>query len=248
LVVRDGGDPKVDATPIVLGNASPSVLASLLPSDERASFVAPYSDRRQSISLWTVSLGLNRPAREFGVHRYSTFVQPPWLKSLAQMREAAAVMSEEPRERIPPYVFVGYQQIDSGLNDAAPFLVSFCGTDRIENWSSLGRNAKTDKKNHWIDALIADIDRQFPGIASAVMHREMATAETMLRYLNTPGGAVYGFAPVDSLRQTIKRGPQTPIRGLWLASAYTVSGGYTGAMIGGAQAASGAMRHRSRGA
>jgi all-trans-retinol 13,14-reductase len=75
----------------------------------------------------------------------------------------------------------------------------------------------------------------------------MATAETMQRYLNTPGGAVYGFAPVDSLRQTIKRGPRTRIRGLWLASAYTVSGGYTGAMIGGAQAASGAMREaRSR--
>jgi all-trans-retinol 13,14-reductase len=74
----------------------------------------------------------------------------------------------------------------------------------------------------------------------------VATAETMQRYLNTPGGAVYGFAPVDSLLQTIKRGPKTPIRGLWLASAYTLSGGYTGAMIGGAQAASSAMRQRAR--
>ena len=243
---RDGADCKVDATPVVFGNASPSVLASMLSSNERASFAAHYANRRQSISLWTVSLGLSRAAREFGVRRYSTFVQPPWLTSLARMREAAAVMNEQPSGRMPPYVFVDYHQIDSGLNETAPFLVSFCGTDRIENWSSLGNDAKTDRKNRWIDALIADIDRQFPGIASSVVHREMATAETMQRYLNTPGGAVYGFAPVDSLRQTIRRGPQTPVRGLWLASAYTVSGGYTGAMIGGAQAASSAMRQQAR--
>jgi all-trans-retinol 13,14-reductase len=128
---RDGADSIVDATSVVLGNASPSVLASLLSSEERASFVESYSDRRQSISLWTVSLGLDRAAREFGVRRYSTFVQPPWLKSLAQMREAAAVVGEEPRCRMPPYVFVDYHRIDTGLNEAAPFLVSFCGTDRI---------------------------------------------------------------------------------------------------------------------
>jgi phytoene dehydrogenase-like protein len=70
----------------------------------------------------------------------------------------------------------------------------------------------------------------------------MATADTMQRYLNTPGGAVYGFAPVDTLGQTIRRGPRTAIDGLWLASAYAVSGGFTGAMIGGTQAASDAMR------
>jgi all-trans-retinol 13,14-reductase len=99
---RDGVDFKIDATPVVFGNACSSVLASLLSPDERAAFIAPFSDRRQSISLWTVSLGLKRAAREFGVRRYSTFVQPPWLNSLAQMREGVAVMSEEPRGRMPP--------------------------------------------------------------------------------------------------------------------------------------------------
>jgi all-trans-retinol 13,14-reductase len=164
------------------------------------------------------------------------------MTSLTQMREAAAVIGEQPQGRIPPYVFVDYGQIESGLNESAPFLVTPCGTDRIENWSSLQGNAKKNQKLRWIDALISDIDGQYPGIASVVVHQEMATAETMQHYLNTPGGSVYGFGPVDSLGQAIKRGPHTTIEGLWLASAYTVSGGYTGAMIGGAQAASSAMR------
>jgi all-trans-retinol 13,14-reductase len=64
----------------------------------------------------------------------------------------------------------------------------------------------------------------------------MATAETMQHYLNTPGGAVYGFAPEGS-------GPIhiAAIDGLWLASAYTFAGGYTGAMVGGAMAARAAI-------
>lgn len=66
----------------------------------------------------------------------------------------------------------------------------------------------------------------------------MATAQTMQHYLNTPGGAVYGFAPDGTLGQAMKQGPRTAIDGLWIASAYTSSGGYTCAMIGGAQAAS----------
>ena len=36
--------------------------------------------------------------------------------------------------------------------------------------------------------------------------------------------------------------PRTPIDGLWLASAYTFGGGFTGAMLGGAEAARQALR------
>lgn len=65
----------------------------------------------------------------------------------------------------------------------------------------------------------------------------MSTAETMHQYLNTPGGAVYGFAPARSLRQMLGASPRTPIEGLLLASAFTGGGGFTGAMLGGAEAA-----------
>jgi hypothetical protein len=47
----------------------------LVLTNERVAFGAHYSHRHQSISLWTESLGLNLPAREFGVRCCSTFVQ-----------------------------------------------------------------------------------------------------------------------------------------------------------------------------
>lgn len=241
-VERTGKDVQTDLAPIVLGNAAPRVLAAMLPEENRDAFLAPYAKRRSSISLWTVSLGLNRPAKEMGVRHYSSFILPSWLKSLAQMREATSVMGEQPGQRLPPYVFVDHSQIDSGLNQQGPNFVSFCGADRLENWSYLSNDEKQERKARWIDALIADAARHFPGLAGAVVHREMATADTMQRYLNTPGGAVYGFAPDGTLGQTIRQGPRTPIGGLWLASAYTSGGGYTGAMIGGAEAAREAMQ------
>jgi phytoene dehydrogenase-like protein len=239
---RDGGDRRLDKAPLVFGNAAPQVLAPMLPENRRGAFLSPYAKRPLSISLWTVSLGLSRPAREFGVRSYSTFMVPHGMRTLSQMRDSAALMAEQPGQHMPHYVFVDYSQIGSGLNEAGPYLATLCGVDRLENWSSLDVEAKKFHKEKWIECLIADIDGHFPGLAGAVEHREMATAETMQRYLNTPGGAVYGFAPEGTLGQTIRHGPHTAIDGLWLASAYTSGGGFTGAMLGGAQAASQAMR------
>ena len=72
----------------------------------------------------------------------------------------------------------------------------------------------------------------------------MATARTMQEYLNAPQGALYGFAPRPPEHLPLKGPPHTPktaIKGLWLASAYTAAGGFTGAMMGGAMAARAAL-------
>jgi phytoene dehydrogenase-like protein len=121
-------------------------------------------------------------------------------------------------------------------------LVSFCSVDRIENWTLFGQAAKKARKEAWTNALISDIDKHFPGVAGAVVYREMATAETMRDYLNTPGGAVYGFSPEVTAIDAFAPGPRTTVPGLWLASAFTSGGGFTGSMLGGAQAATEAMR------
>jgi all-trans-retinol 13,14-reductase len=238
---RGHSDPRVEYAPVIFGNAAPQRLAEMLPESRRDAFLAPYASRRPSISLWTVSLGLSRPPAEFGVRSYSTFILPPWLRTLGALREAGGLLGEG-ADRLPPYVFVDYNRIDSGLNQAGPYLGSLCGIDRIENWQSLGVEAKQARKTAWIERLVADLDREFPGIGQSVVHREMATAETMAHYLNTPGGAVYGFAPEREGINPIGMTARTAIKGLWLASAYVFGGGFTGAMLGGAVAARDVMR------
>ena len=61
--------------------------------------------------------------------------------------------------------------------------------------------------------------------------QEAATPLTNYRYTLNAGGAIYGYTPQDTLRDV-----RTPIRGLYLASAWTNGGGFLPTMIGGRQA------------
>jgi phytoene dehydrogenase-like protein len=117
------------------------------------------------------------------------------------------------------------------------------GIDRIENWTGLDREQKRARKERWMDRIIADLDSQYPGIAAAIVHREMSNAETFQHYLNTPGGALYGFAPETRGFMPV---PTTAIDGLYLASAFTCGGGFTGAILGGGWAARAAMKARAQ--
>ena len=121
------------------------------------------------------------------------------------------------------------------------------GVDRLENWADSDADVRRLRKKSWMDRIIGDLDGQFPGIGSAVVQCEMSTAETFCHYLNTPDGAIYGFAP--QTREFMPR-PETAVDGLYLASAFTGGGGFTGAILGGDWAARAAMkadtRHRGR--
>ncbi len=70
-------------------------------------------------------------------------------------------------------------------------------------------------------------------------------ARSMQNFLNTPDGCVYGFAPLPPKRGIwagIPRSPRTPVSGIYLASSFAGSGGFTGAMSSGAEAAWMALR------
>jgi len=74
------------------------------------------------------------------------------------------------------------------------------------------------------------------------------TASTLNAYLNGAQGAIYGFAPVPPSGPIWKgydRSPTTAIPGLYLASSYAGSGGFTGAIQAGAEAASLILANRS---
>jgi phytoene dehydrogenase-like protein len=74
-----------------------------------------------------------------------------------------------------------------------------------------------------MERLTADLDQEFPGIAEAIVHREVATAETLAHHLNPPEGAVYGFAPERNGANPLAMRARTTIEGLWLASAYVAA-------------------------
>jgi phytoene dehydrogenase-like protein len=110
----------------------------------------------------------------------------------------------------------------------------------LSNWAGLTPQAEKDRRERWLDALLAALDRLYPGLAHAVTEKTFLNARSMHNFLNTPEGAVYGFAPLPLERPIwagIPRSPRTPMPGLYLASSFVGSGGFTGAMVSGANAA-----------
>lgn len=226
---KDGRDPQiVDATCIV-GNAAPEKLVALLPAASSEKLRGAYADRRPSISLFALTLGLSRPPREFGVSSYSTQLLPDWMTSLDDYAQGTQLMADEPGDRMPPVAIVDYAAIDSGV-PAPPYVLSVVGPDALSNWDALDQDAYRAKRARWQDAIVAYLDGHYPGLAAAVVASSFNTALSVRDYLGAPHGAVYGFAPTPprSLFAMPGGSTTTPIPGLYLASAYAGFGGYTG--------------------
>jgi all-trans-retinol 13,14-reductase len=234
-------------SPIIFAGAAPSAVVDMLPQDKKETFAHQFSKFEPSISLFNVSLGLSRPASELGISAYSTFIYPDGMKRYSDFSSAAAVFGRTPIGAIPPYVIADYGRLDAGLRQSQdPYLVSLCGVDRLAWSHELDDREEKERRKRWIDVLIADVDRRFPGFAGAVSQTEIATARTMQKHLGTPSGEVYGFRPTPSRLFGRLPSAATSIEGLWISSAYTVSGGYSGAMQGGLMAADAALKHASK--
>jgi phytoene dehydrogenase-like protein len=221
---KDGGDIQTVESPVVVSNAAPEILASLLPQDPARKLSDNYTRLQPSISLFALTLGLSKPPREFGVAGYSTQLLPPWLTRLSDYALATSLMAGEPGERMPPLAIVDFAAIDSAV-PAPPYVVSIFGPDRLPNWDSSDLDFYRDKRTRWLNAITRYLDSFYPGLADAVVASSFNTALSVRQYLNAPDGAVYGFAPMP---HSSGRTPRTAVPGLYLASAYAGFGGYTG--------------------
>jgi phytoene dehydrogenase-like protein len=221
---KDGGDTQTVESAVIVSNAAPEMLASLLPEDAARKLSDSYARQRPSVSLFALTFGLSKPPREFGLTGYSTQLLPPWMTRLDDYAQGARLMADEPADRMPPFAIVDYAAIDSGV-PPPPYVLSIFGPDRLSNWDGSDLDFYRDKRARWQDAIARYLDRHYPGLAGAVTAASFNTALSVRQYLNAPEGAVYGFAPTP---HAPPRSPRTTVQGIFLSSAYAGFGGYTG--------------------
>jgi phytoene dehydrogenase-like protein len=226
---KDGSDPQTVEALRIIGNAAPAALKALMPADAAEKLRLGHARQTPSTSLFALTLGLKKPPREFGVAAYSTQLLPPWMNRLTDYAQGAALMAEEPTERMPPMSVVDYAAIDSGV-PAPPHVLSILGPDRLSNWDASDMDAYREKRGRWQAAIVRYLGSIYPGLDEAVVASSFNSALSVRQYLNAPDGAVYGFAPTppSQVRQNPFRSPRTAVSGFYLASAYAGFGGYTG--------------------
>ncbi len=239
----ESGGSKTAEAAVVFANAAPHVVAEMLPEESREGFAESYRDKPLSISLLSATFGLSRPPAELGVTHYSTVLVPEWVRALSDYKKSVEILAEAPGDKMPVLTVVDYNQIDSDIREDGLYAVNVVCVDSTENWEGLDAGAYEARREAWRAAILARLDQEWPGFEAAALSSTVATARSMQRHLNTPGGAIYGFAlrpprsgPIRPPRQV-----ETNIDGLWLASAFGGGGGFTGSMACGAAAARGAL-------
>ncbi len=243
---RKEGEERVGARQ-VFANCAPHVLAPMLPDAERARIEEAYGKRPLSTSLFTAHFGLNVPPAKVGIDGYGVIALPGWMTTMKQYGESARLFGGDPGDRMPSYGLVNYGAIDSGLAGDGPILVSAAGLDRFDNWAALTAQEEKDRRERWLDAFQVELERQYPGFSAAVTERMFLNARSMANFMNTPEGAIYGFAPLPFGRGHsvgVPISPRTPIPSIYLASSFAGGFGFSGAMRSGAEAARIAMKER----
>ncbi len=225
---------------VVLAAPPPQVIAGMLPEHAASRFSAAFEGRPPSTTLFALHLGLKTNPAQFGLADYSVIHLPSWMTSLRDYPQSAALLKAGPAGKMPILCISNYGAIDAGLNDGSgPKLVSVVGLDDIANWRGLSKDEEAARRDAWLDVILADLDRHYPGFAGAVGEKTFQSAASMERYLGTPGGALYGFEPLPPATPFWKgrpRTPETPIPGLFLASAWGGSSGFSGSMASGEEA------------
>jgi all-trans-retinol 13,14-reductase len=240
----DGEEERIGAR-AVLANCAPRALSEMLGEAERKRLDAAFASVEPSISLFCAHFGVSEAPARFGLEGYSTILLPDWITNLNAFAQSAELLGEKPSGRLPPMTIANYGAIESAIAPAPPTLVTVAGTDRLSNWTGLTPEAEKERRAAWLDAILERLEKSYPGFAGAVTEKMFISARSIKSYLGCPYGEVYGFAPTPPQRPAWAgppRSPATPLPGVYLASSYGGSGGFSGAIASGADAARMALR------
>jgi len=207
----------------VISNASPMQTYKMASVDHDAT-------KSLGISLYTLYLGFSKNLKSvYGEKAYSTFN----YAGLRSLDDYEASLSKPIEERTN--VFVDYSQIDAGLTEEQKSLGVICGADYLTDWEGLDEHTYKAKKETLTKALIAELEKQYPGISELIEYVELATAKTVQRYLQTPGGTPYGFAPTASQFSGSVQSSSDKLDNLYFVGAWVIGGGFTPAIMSGAK-------------
>ena len=210
---------------VVISNASP------MQTYEMAD-IAYENTKTLGVSLYTLYLGFSKNIKTvYGTGAYSTFD----FSKFDTLDAYESSLSQPIEKRTK--VFVDYSQVDSGLTEDKKSLGVICGVDYMKDWQGLDDEAYKAKKEAVTKALIADLEKDYPGIGELIEYAELGTAKTVQRYLQTPVGTAYGFAPTASQFFREPESSSDKLDNLFFVGAWVIGGGFTPAIMSGAMVA-----------
>jgi len=227
ILVRDGEVRGVEAETgevfygkSVISNASPiHTYHELLDMPELPEQVThDLKSRRLGTSALVLYVGVDCPPERLGIKSASTFIN--------RDRDVENAVAGMHTLDVPSSIMVTcYNLEDPGFAPPGKSALSILCLQYGEAWDSIENGKYAETKYQLADALIDYAEEVYPGIREHIEEIEVATPRTMMRYLNTPGGAIYGFNQ-NTQDGAMFRERMDSIGGLYLASAWYGMGGF----------------------
>jgi phytoene dehydrogenase-like protein len=228
----------------VVSNASvPATFQKMLPTDAvPADYLRKLTSYKPSISSFVVWLGLQGDITE-KIKAFSTFVS----SGLNPDEDYAARLKgdiEKGAFGVAVYdnIYRGYSRPGTSTLQ----LIFLCGYEPWRRFESDYRNGRKEayrrEKERWTDVLVRRADKELiPGLSSMIAVKEAATPLTNWRYTGNTEGAIYGFEQSMDNAYMNRIRNRTPVKGLYLASAWGNPGGGYGGVFRAGQGAFEAM-------
>lgn len=222
----------------VIANCSiPALIDRMIPEDHiPREFEKEIRKRRPSLSSFVVFLGLNQTMDQ--IHDYEIDLSDRHdlynnlLFSKTDLAESGISITI-------------YDNLFKGYSVPGKTTLSLMCLSDFDSWKKYETDYFNNKKQAYYREkeriarrFIERVERSLiPGLSGMIEVMEIGTPLTNLFYTKNPGGAVYGFD-----RNLPQLNSKTPIKGLFLAGAWSHGGGYTPVMMGGREAAEAVLK------
>jgi phytoene dehydrogenase-like protein len=238
----DGGET-LPARAVVSNASAPVTFQEMLPANTvPPDYLRTLTGYKPSISSFLVWLGLQGDVTT-KIKAFSTFVSA----GLNPEQEYALHLKGEVEKG--SFGVAVYDNIYKGYSSPGTSTLQIIFLSGYEPWRRYEadyRNGRKEayrrEKERWADILIQRAEKELiPGLSSMIAVKEAATPLTNWRYTGNTEGAIYGFEQSMDNAYMNRLQNRTPVKGLYLASAWGNPGGGYGGVFRGGQSAFQAM-------
>ncbi len=213
--------------------SSDIIISNLAPSSTyKLANISYKEDKKVASSLLSIYIGFKQNLKSiYGKRAYSTFL----FKDIKSIDDYDNNTQTDIEKR--GFVFVDYSQIDSGLVDEAKSFGAICTTDYLSDWEKLSKDEYKQKKQDILESYLDQLEIEYPNIKDYIEFAEISTAKTIKKYIKTPNGTAYGFAPNNKQFFRIPQVKSKKLKNLYFVGAWVLGGGFTPAIISGGMCA-----------
>ncbi|GAA6171035.1 FAD-dependent oxidoreductase [Colwellia sp. KU-HH00111] len=180
--------------------------------------VSDFKSRRIGTSAFVLYIGLDCPPQTLGVSAASTFIVDDLSEEVAHDNMQKIIAPKHT-------MFTCYNYDDPSFAPEGKSAISLLCLQYGEPWKHVKAEEYAETKYALAQTLIDHAERVYPGIKEHIEEIEVATPLTMMRYLNTPDGSIYGFRQ-NTQDASMFRDRITDIKGLHLAGCWNGMGGF----------------------